>query len=147
MTAVGTYVYLAAGTAGLRVIDVADPSKPVEIGSYDTPGRAYSLAVAGDYAYLMDGDLRIIDISDPTVPALVGFYDLPESGTAGHVAIQGDQAFVTGSDFRVLDISNPAAPSEAYIAPIPSQAVSVAGDTVYTLGNGLFILRAIYDQP
>jgi len=31
----GSYAYLAAGTAGLRVIDVSEPSKPYEVGYWD----------------------------------------------------------------------------------------------------------------
>jgi len=34
---------------------VSDPAAPWEAGFYDTPGWAYGVAVAGDYAYVADG--------------------------------------------------------------------------------------------
>jgi hypothetical protein len=36
------------------VIDIADPSNPINAGSYDTPGDAFSVFVSGNYAYLAD---------------------------------------------------------------------------------------------
>jgi hypothetical protein len=41
--------------AGLRVIDVSNPSSPREVGFYDTPGWASGVAVSGTYAYVADG--------------------------------------------------------------------------------------------
>jgi hypothetical protein len=36
----------------LRVVDVSDPTAPVEVGSYNTPGEARGVAVVGQYAYV-----------------------------------------------------------------------------------------------
>jgi hypothetical protein len=36
----GNYAYVADGYAGLRVIDVSNPSNPREVGYFDTPGYA-----------------------------------------------------------------------------------------------------------
>jgi hypothetical protein len=36
----GGHAYVADVNAGLWVIDVSTPSAPVEVGFYDTPGRA-----------------------------------------------------------------------------------------------------------
>jgi hypothetical protein len=43
----GSYAYVADGDAGLRVIDVSNPSSPREVGAYDTPGDAWGVAVSG----------------------------------------------------------------------------------------------------
>ena len=40
--------------AGLRVINVANPANPVEVGFYDTPGYAEGVAIAGSTAYVAD---------------------------------------------------------------------------------------------
>ncbi len=45
---------MADRTAGLRVIDVSNPSNPQERGYYNTPGSALGVAVAGSYAYVAD---------------------------------------------------------------------------------------------
>jgi hypothetical protein len=65
------YVFVADGDLGLRVISVANPTHPVEVGHTDTPGGG-DVAVIGDCAYVADGEsgLRVISISDPTHPRL-----------------------------------------------------------------------------
>jgi hypothetical protein len=141
VVAVGATVYLAAGTAGLRVVDVTDPAAPVEVGVYDTPGRADNLVVAGQRVYLMDGDLRIVDLGDRTAPALVGFYDVVDMSATPHVAVQGRVAYLTGDGLRVLDVSDPGEPAEVAAHPFVMGDVAVAGDAVYVIGNGLFLLR------
>jgi len=83
-------------TCGLRIINISDPSAPVEAGFYDTDASEYyrGVAVSGIYAYLAvsDSGLRIINISDPAAPVEVGFYNTP--GTAWNVAVSGSYAYV-----------------------------------------------------
>jgi hypothetical protein len=73
----GAYAYVAAGSSGLRVIDVSDPAAPVEVGFYDTPGEAWGVAVAGDYVHLADGSAGLDVFSDCLL-----FADGFESGDA-----------------------------------------------------------------
>jgi hypothetical protein len=78
--------------ASSRVISVANPASPTEVGSYNTPGGAAGVAVAGSYAYVADGNsgLSIIKIANPAAPIDVGFYDTP--GSAFSVAEAGSYA-------------------------------------------------------
>jgi uncharacterized repeat protein (TIGR01451 family) len=135
------YAYLAAGTAGLRVVDITDPRRPVEIGYCDTPGRSDNLAVVGRFVYLADGDLRILDVFDPAAVAEVGFYDVPGSAQAPSVAVQGSWAVVTGQGLAVLDVSNPSLPIEVAAHPLPYGRVAMEGERVYVVNGGLFLLR------
>jgi len=49
----------------MRVISVADPASPVEVGFYNTPGYSDGVAVEGTVAYLADqSNLGLYDISD-----------------------------------------------------------------------------------
>jgi hypothetical protein len=48
---VGNFAY-AVDSLGLRIIDVSDPSAPVETGFYETPNEARDVQVAGSYAYV-----------------------------------------------------------------------------------------------
>jgi hypothetical protein len=60
--------------------NVSNPTNPIEIGFYDTPGNAQSLVLSGNYAYVGDGSsglLLIINITDPGNPKLAGEYDTP----------------------------------------------------------------------
>ncbi|MEO0291529.1 MAG: T9SS type A sorting domain-containing protein, partial [candidate division WOR-3 bacterium] len=52
----GNYAYVADGWAGLRIIDVSNPSLPSEAGYYLLPGDAYGVYVSGNYAYVTDVD-------------------------------------------------------------------------------------------
>jgi hypothetical protein len=62
------------------VVDVSDPSSPFEVGSYDTPGNAFGVAVAGSYAYVAEGDVGLeILVSCEGLLFQDGF----ESGDAG----------------------------------------------------------------
>ena len=51
------------------------------VGGVDTPNDAYTVAVAGSYAYVADNysGLQVVDITNPTSPQLVGNVDTPES--------------------------------------------------------------------
>ncbi len=88
---------------------------PSFAGSYDTPGLADGVAVAGDHAFVADGTsgLQVIDISDPTNPTLAGTYDTP--GNARRVAVAGNHAFVADGDvgLQVIDITDPTSPALA----------------------------------
>jgi len=59
--------YVADGASGLRVIDISDPTLPVEIGALDTQSSVYGIEVVGDLVYVMDlwYGLRLIDASNP----------------------------------------------------------------------------------
>ena len=80
----------------LRVISVADPAAPAEVGFCDTPGYPLEVAVAGNYAYVADGSggLRVINVANPAAPVEVGFYEIP--GNTRSVAVAGRYVYVTG---------------------------------------------------
>ena len=61
------------------------------VGGYNTSGRAYGVAVSGNYAYVLDYDagLQVIDVSNPANPQRVGGYDY--GGNALGVAVSGNR--------------------------------------------------------
>ena len=85
----GTLAYVADGPSGLRVIDVADPALPVEIGFLVTPdgfAGALGVSVVGTLAYVADNGsgLRVIDVADPALPVEIGFLDTPDFAFGRH---------------------------------------------------------------
>jgi len=110
----GTYAYVAASGAGLRVIDISDPITPFEVGSYDTPGKASAVHVSGFYAYVADVvmGLRVIDISDPIAPSEVGSYD--PGGYVEDVYVSDSYAYLATRSYDeglvIVDIANPDSP-------------------------------------
>jgi hypothetical protein len=141
---VGDRAYVADSRSGLRVIDISDPTLPVELGALDTPGYALVVEVVGDLAYLSDGSygLRIIDVSNPAVPVELGALET-QSWVYG-IEVVGDIAYVVeGSIFgtgslRVIDVSDPAVPVEIGALDTPGEAldVEVVGDLAYLVGGG-----------
>jgi len=107
--------------------------------------------VAGDYAYLVDGDLHVIDVSDPATPAEVGAYVTPGSIRAVHVTgpyayladvgVWSDSCgcYVDGG-LRVIDVSDPATPAEVGVWPGIVGSVYVVGRYAYVAAGGLRVV-------
>ena len=109
-------LYLAAGTAGLHMIDVTEPQTPTLVATLDTAGSAAAAAVLGDFAYVVDRmtGLNAVDISDPAQPQITG--TVPVSGTALGVTVAATGtrtlAYVAAGlgGVAVVDVTDPAAP-------------------------------------
>ena len=89
--------------------------------------RALDVAVAGKYAYVVDGHcLFVIDISDAQSPKVVGSYKTP--AFASGVAVAGDYAYVADGlgGLRVVDISSPSAPKAVGFYDTPALPAAVA---------------------
>jgi hypothetical protein len=143
---VGTLAYVTTGVSGLRIVSIADPTHPVELGHYDTPGDAVGVAVQGNYAYVADwdGGLRVVDITNPSTPEEAGFccYSPPEP--AENVAVSGNHAYVAKDEWGlwVVDITNPAAPIEVGYYFAWTKGVAVSGNYAYlaVVNGGLAVL-------
>ncbi len=102
--------FVAAGDAGMHVVDITDPLNPVILQTLDTPGFAEAIALVGDTAYLADSAAGVhsIDVSDPVSapPILLDTVDTP--GLAVELVVQAGHAFVadTGAGLRVIDIAD-----------------------------------------
>jgi hypothetical protein len=70
------YAFVADDNAGLQVINVSNPSVPVQTGTYNTTGSATNVKVAAVggrvYAFVADGSagLSIIEVTSPNQPVL-----------------------------------------------------------------------------
>ena len=62
----GNRAYLAAGAAGLVIIDVSNPTNCVRVGGYDTSGLAQGVAVVAGRIYVADGPAGLLVL--PTLP-------------------------------------------------------------------------------
>ena len=145
------YAYVANGSRGLRVLNVNNPTAPIEVGYYDTPGYASDVTISDGYAYVADGTsgLRVVNVSNPTAPVEVGFYDTP--GGAAAVTVVGDYAYVADgtNGLRVVSVSNPAMPTEVgfYDTPGLARDVAVSGGYAYVADDddGLRVINV--DNP
>ena len=137
---------LLAGLMLLPKQAKAEPLCPQLVGSYDTPGTAWGIAVSGNYAYVADrlAGLQIINVSDVTNPTLAGSYNT--SGSAQDVVISGKHAYVTGYDvggLQILDVSDVTNPTLAgsYNTPGYAEGVAVSDKYAYVAdyNSGLLI--------
>jgi hypothetical protein len=117
----GGKAYLANIDVGLEIWDLADPSKPVRLGTWahpPTPGQSvfpHDLYVAGARAYVdyWAAGMSIVDVSTPAAPALVGEF----AGYGQHtshsswvtsvgdrkLAVHGDEQW--GAHVHVVDVT------------------------------------------
>jgi hypothetical protein len=140
----GGYAYVAAGLAGLRIVDVSNPATPQEVGALATLGPAQGVAIAGNYAYLAagSGGLRIVNVANPANPQEVGGLALP--GSAKDVVVAGNYAYVAAGSggLRIVDITNAANPrrvgSSRQSSYEDARGVVVAGGYAFIADVGFF---------
>ena len=105
----------------LRVLDISDPRRPVELGFASLPSDAVAVAVDPGLAMVghvnlyvdifVDGGLTTVDLTDPSDPTVLG--TLFVYGFVSDVAAEGRMAYlVSNGDLAVVDCSVPAAPIE-----------------------------------
>lgn len=128
-------LFLCYDAGGVRVIDVANPKKPTEIGRYSNPAmngrpRAYNnLVLNGSLAYVTVDyvGLEILDIANPRAiklhswwnpwnPKLDGLRWFTSPGHANEIAYDAPSKVVLmsagRSDLVAIDVSDPAQPRQ-----------------------------------
>jgi hypothetical protein len=130
----GAFAYVAAGGAGLVVVNVGTPTAPVIVATLDTPGNANDVRVLGNRVFIADGSagLRIVDVTNPSQPVLLGTVDT--AGEANDVVVSGNYAYVADgvSGIAIIDISRPTAPALVRTVDTPgiARGVDVEGTTL-----------------
>ena len=87
-------ILAGAGGGHLQIYDATDPVAPVKSATFETPGRAARVAMAGSHVFVADTDagVTIVDISTPSAPTAAGSFmtDAPArdiAATATHVFV------------------------------------------------------------
>ncbi|MHB1035357.1 MAG: Ig-like domain-containing protein [Pirellulales bacterium] len=143
----GNLAYVADGSAGLQIIDVANPANLMRLGGYNTSGTASDVVLVGTTAYVADwaAGLQIIDVTNPAAPVRLGGYDT--SGQARAVAVLGTVVYLADNTegLQIIDVTNPAAPVRlgGYHTTGSAMDVAVSGTTAYVADgySGLAILN------
>jgi hypothetical protein len=144
LNSTGTRAVMALGTTGIYVVDLTNPAAPTVLGSYNTPGTAFAVALdsTGTVAYVADGSLghlQIVSLVNPSLPSLAG--SLPVPGTQVDLALSGNLLYLvsTTGTFDVVDVTNPAAPRRIGSA---TNVMSGAGTHVAVEGSRVVILSS-----
>jgi hypothetical protein len=106
----GSYAYVAAGGAGLQIVNVSDRNNPQIAGSLSLSGNANDVRIVGNIAYVAGGTagLQAIDVTNPASPRLLG--TLATGANALDLVIAGNTAYVANSsNLFIANVTNPAA--------------------------------------
>ncbi|NOY91989.1 MAG: hypothetical protein GXP55_12400, partial [Deltaproteobacteria bacterium] len=97
----GDFAYLAAGLAGLVVVDISDVTQPVIVRRLDDLGAIYDVALNGDtlYVALGAGGIVTLDVTDPARPSVIG--GMESVGNDVRAVAAGDYAAIGGGDGAV----------------------------------------------
>ncbi|MFI0608055.1 MAG: LVIVD repeat-containing protein [Anaerolineae bacterium] len=127
-------LYVAAGTAGVAVLTVAQPDAPELLGWIDTDWFAFDIALDARHERLVVADggagLAVYDLRDPAAPLRLGAVDTPSEARAVALDPSGLLAYVAdwGRGLAVIDLADPAAPRLLGGVDSPGEAVDVALD-------------------
>ena len=116
----------AAATVGLRIYDIADPTRPEEVGVLEFY-NATDVDVVGSLAYVSGEGfgLKIVDVSDPAAPFVRA--DLSANQWYYAVDVVGSYAYLGGNhEYAIADISNPDSPYRVAYGPLPWESLDIA---------------------
>lgn len=151
----GDYAYIADSWMGLLIVDIRDPTSPVKVGFFDTPGWVHEVFVSGNHAFVANGDFSVVDVSDPSDPVTVSSIekldDRLDHGDAIGVWVSNTYAYVVGYKGRlsIIDVSDPLNPEVLGGVNTPDDAsgggVHVSDNYAYVAGEygGLRIIDVI----
>lgn len=105
------YIYLAAGEAGIAIVDVSDASSPVTTTMFDTSGVVNGIAIYDDRVFIANGPagLQVIDVTDPSVPVLMGRLENGSSISTVAMSPDGTKAFIAddNNELLIVSVTNP----------------------------------------
>ena len=112
----------AWGGIGLRIYDLADPTRPVLLSAVGgTAASIHTFMVADQRVYasnMLENAIVFLDASDPTAPVELAVWR-PEEGGVHDQTVEGSRLYAAHlSGFSVVDISNPAAPVTVQTVPV-----------------------------
>lgn len=130
------------GSGVVQFVDLARPGAPSARGSLDLPGGAWSVALAGDHAWVADSSngLAVVDVSDPAALETTATVDdgALALGAAAVAVLDDVVAAVSWAGepptLTLLDPADPSAPAVVREVPLDAdatpRAVAVADGAV-----------------
>lgn len=159
----GNYAYLAPrfGIAGsnyrLRIIDVSDPTNPVQVGGLHTTGviDAWDIVAGDGFVYIADvhNGVFVINVGSPANPFVTSTY-IPPGRLPFSIALLDNFLYVGAwaawnySALEVVNVANPYSPSRVGFRVFTSHFegspgdILIIDDLVYVADMSLYILWA-----
>ena len=155
---VGDRVWVAAGRAGLAVVDIADPTQPEVLFCEGQTGvlrdaSAVDVEVDGGVAYLAENGpddlarLRLFDGADDDQITELGVLEV--SGWLTGLAAAGDDVVLADyqDGLRTVDVSDPAHPTQVggHPAPRGGRDVAVSDGLAFVVGTDRLMVFDVSD--
>ncbi len=127
--------FLANLKFGLRIMDISDPTRPIEISGYDKFNVKF-VHVEGDYAYISQnfgGGLTILNIKDKYKPLFAGYFDVPDSNQNEDFIVKNGIVYFTSipDGLIIIDATNPADPVRIGGFPCTPLTISLIENYLY----------------
>lgn len=136
---VNDLAHLVSTQGTLKIVDVANPSAPEEIGHVDLPGPAQAIAIDGGFAYVLEEavGLQVIDVTLPTAPRVVAGLEIDDPPVAMATSDGLVLTVGVGTGLQVIDVADPRHPKLLTTLEVPTtpQAIHVAGHRAYIAGG------------
>lgn len=135
--------YVAAGQAGLVVVDVADPESPYLAGMVmDSLNEAWGVAVRESVAFVACGvkELMVVDVRRPDSLVVLGVLEYPQPGFGYDVAARDSFVYVAAdAQFIAVNCADPRYPNLVfqYYYPRSCRSVAIEGGHGYVVSEQL----------
>jgi hypothetical protein len=135
----GQYAYVIQSLPNsivLAVVDISNPSNPIQVGSFDQNGSR--VEVADDHVYLVhvSTGVHILNVSNPLAPFEEAIYPYAASSD---IAIAENRMYLISvlGGFEVADISNPLTPTHLGNIKIQGRGdlISISNNRAYVAGD------------
>ncbi len=142
----GRLAYVAddGTTDQMHILDVSDPSSPIELSAIAASTSPSDITVAANYAYIISSvGLNIYDVSNPSAPAEIAFLSITGTGGVSGMTLylQGTYLYVYDGGVQealvIVDVSDPFNPKQVSSTTIGNngRGVVVQGDYAYLISN------------
>jgi len=102
--------YIANGRAGLLIVDVTNPVKPIILSSISVPGICKELKVVNKRIYAVShrGGVSVVDVKDPVNPIVLNTFTIP--GLSRGIESVDDSIYVSHNVMGVTKVPMPIVP-------------------------------------
>ena len=148
------YAFIACGSKGLAIVNIADPTNPRSVLYVGLSGFARDISVCRDFAYLIVDDvgLAIIDVQNPLNPKNIIYLSITEAisvQTVDNGIIQYALISRGEKGVEVINVTSPANPFSIKNADTSGNAysaVSIDGKYVFVADGhyGLAVFNVSY---
>lgn len=137
ITVWGDYAYAVCDSPALQIIDISDPSDPVQVGILEIEITETRIFYENGYVYIPTGShVSLIDVSDPSNPFFVSSRGV--SSSVEDIFVVDGLAYVAANaaGFVILDFTDPENPVRLGDIDIGyGAAVAVAGTLAYVAAS------------